>query len=190
MNKLAFIVPLVLLGGCAAMPPPPEASAPAKPGFTSTELQIAIDQPVAQALAAEKANGIDVEATVNQAVEKALAQAVRELREADTEKQQLQADQVVTPDPFSVPTAASPDQKAVTTRVSTSTQAGMGATRPLATHPSVSLKREIRDCALELLMYDTHVADATDACLRIYRSQYLRERSRNDANTLRTSIIP
>jgi hypothetical protein len=186
MKKLAFITPLVLLTGCAAMPPPPEANVPAKPSFTSTELQMAIDQAVAQALAAEQSNDIDVEATVNRAVEKAVAQTVRELREWENEKKQPQATQAINGEPFPVRSTANVETEAMNIPV----RARVGVTRPMTAHPTVTLKREIRDCALELLMYDTHVADATDACLRIYRSQHLRERLRNDGSTVRTSIVP
>ncbi|MFZ0255678.1 MAG: hypothetical protein WAN46_08540 [Gammaproteobacteria bacterium] len=186
MKKFVFLAPLMLLGGCAAMPPPPEASAPAKPSFTSTELQVAIDQAVVQALAAEQANDIDVDATINRAVEKAVAQAAREMRVLEDERKQLQAAQAGNVDHLTAPPAANTEREAMNTQVSTR----VGVTRPMAMHPTVTLKREIRDCALELLMYDTHVADATDACLRIYRSQHLRDRWRNDASTVRTSTVP
>lgn len=185
MNKLAFIAPLVLLGGCAAMPPPREASVPVKPSFTSTELQTAIDQAIAQALTAEQANDIDVESTVNRAVEKAVAQTVRELQVLEDQKKQLETAQAADIDPKVSPAAEPPKQP-----ISTQRSTRVGVTRPMLMHPTVTLKREIRDCALELLMYDTHVADATDACLRIYRSQHLRERWRNDAATVRTSTAP
>ena len=185
MNKLAFIVPLVLLGGCAAMPPPPEGSAPPKPSLTSTEVQTAIDQAVAQALAAEQANDADVESTVNRAVEKAVAETLRDLRVLEEQKQQTQATDDGTSD-LKLPTAedknGQPANAQGTTRV--------GVIRPMTVHPTIALKREIRDCTLELLMYDTHVADATDACLRIYRSQHLRERWRNGGGTVRTSTVP
>lgn len=185
MKKLVFFAPLVLLGGCAAMPPPPEASAPAKPSFTSTELQRAIDQAVAHALAANQANDIDVESTINRAVEKAVAQAAQELQAKHEQNKPFEAEQTDAGEHLA-PVVASMQGQAVATPMST--PAGMP--RPMVMHPTVTLKREIRDCALELLMYDTHVADATDACLRIYRSQHLRDRWRNDAGTVRTSTVP
>lgn len=186
MNKLAFIAPLVLLGGCAAMPPPPEAGAPAKPNVTSTELQSAIDRAVAQALAAEQANDVDVESTVNQAVERAVAETVRELQVRDKETKQRHAAK-----PDNSDLAVPPDEDTTDQPVEPQKRTRVGVTPPVLMHPTVTLKREIRDCALELLMYDTHVADATDACLRIYRSQHLRERWRNDGNAaMRTSTLP
>jgi hypothetical protein len=183
MNKLAFIAPLVLLGGCAAMPPPAEDSAPAKPSVNSTDVQAAIDQAVAQALAAEQVNDIDVESTVNQAVEKAVAETVRELQVLEEEKKQLQAAETENGDRAASPSA---DKKQAPRQATTRVR----VPRPMLVHPTVALKREIRDCALELLMYDTHVADATDACLRIYRSQRFHERWSNDRSTVRTSTHP
>lgn len=185
MNKLAFIAPLVLLGGCAAMPPPPEVSAPAAPSITSTELQTAIDHAVAQALAAEQANGIDVESTVNRAVEKAVTETVRKLQLREQELNQRQA-----PEPTNGDLAGAAAEGSTEERGGTQASTRVGVTRPLLMHPTVTLKREIRDCALELLMYDTHVADATDACLRIYRSQHLRARWGNDGNAMHTSTLP
>jgi hypothetical protein len=36
-------------------------------------------------------------------------------------------------------------------------------------HPVMAMKREIRGCAIQMVLYaDTNVAAATDACLRIY----------------------
>ena len=39
-------------------------------------------------------------------------------------------------------------------------------------HPGIALKREIRACTIQMVMYaDTDVETAADACMRIYRRQ-------------------
>lgn len=171
MKKLALITAVVLITGCAALDPTPQATASAPPSITAEDVQKAVDDALAKAFAVNRENAVDVEATIDEAVEKAITRTVHEMKPVEAKSEQ--AEPVKETEPVA-------NARQVVEKV--------GVTRLQPAHPTVALKREIRDCTLELLMYDTHVADATDACLRIYRSQYRRHPSRVDGSVPTTMV--
>lgn len=169
MKKLALMTTFILFAGCAAMEPMPQATVPATPSITVEDVQTAVDDALVKAFAANDHNAVDVQTTIHQAVEKAVARTVNEMQSV-----KATSDQAVE-EAKPLVNGQQPVEK-------------VSITRPHTTHRTLTLKREIRDCALELLMYDTHVADATDACLRIYRSQYRRQPPRADDRVLTTRV--
>ena len=177
MKNLALITAFVLISGCAALDPTqeanpaPAAAAPATSSITAKDIQKVVDDALAKALAVDRENAVDVEATIDEAVEKAVNQAVGEMESRTAKSDQVESVEETEP---------------VENAREVVEQVGMN--RLKLAHPTVRLKREIRDCTLELLMLDTHVADATDACLRIYRSQYSRHPSRADGS-IPTTIV-
>jgi hypothetical protein len=171
MKKLALITAFVLVTGCAALDPTPEATGSATPSITAEDVQKAVDDALTKAFAVNRENAVDVEATIDDAVEKAITRTVHDLKPIEAKSDQAEPLKEAEP----IATARQVVEK-------------VGITRLQTVHPTVSLKREIRDCTLELLMFDTHVVDAADACLRIYRSQYRRHPSRADGSVPTTMV--
>ncbi|MGI9324895.1 MAG: hypothetical protein ACR2PZ_06730 [Pseudomonadales bacterium] len=172
MKKLALITAFVLVTGCAALDPTPEATASATPSVTPEDVQKAVDDALTEALAVNRENAVDVEATIDEAVQKAITRTVHEMKPLKAKNDQAE--------PAAKEVEPVTNARQVVKKV--------GITRLQTVHPTVTLKREIRDCTLELLMFDTHAADAADACLRIYRSQYRRHPSRADGSVPTTIV--
>lgn len=171
MKKLALITAFTLMTGCTALEPTPDATAAVTPSITAEDVQKAVDEALAKAAAVNRENAVDVEATIDEAVKKAIARTVQETTPLKVKSEQ-----------------AEPVREAEPAVNARQLMEKVDKTRLQSIHPSVSLKREIRDCTLELLMFDTHVADATDACLRIYRAQYRRHPSRVDGSIPTTMV--
>ena len=172
MKKLALITAFILVTGCAALDPTPEAMGSATPSITAEDVQKAVDDGLTKAFAVNRENAVDVEATIDEAVQKAVTRTVHEMKPLNAKNDQAE------------PTAKEVEPVANARQVVEK----VGINRLQTVHPTVNLKREIRDCTLELLMFDTHVVDAADACLRIYRSQYRRHPSRADGSVPTTIV--